>query len=114
VIYDPVGGDLAEPALRAIGWQGRYLVIGFAGGAIPKIPLNLLLLKGCDVQGVFWGAFVERDPAAHAANMADLLAWVAQGRLSAHVDAVYPLERTPEALEVIARREAKGKILVRP
>jgi NADPH2:quinone reductase len=114
VIYDPVGGDLAEPALRAIAWEGRYLVIGFAGGEIPKIPLNLLLLKGCDVQGVFWGAFVERDPAGHAANMADLLAWVAQGKLSAHVDAVYPLDRTAEALQVIARREAKGKILVRP
>jgi NADPH2:quinone reductase len=114
VIYDPVGGDLAEPALRAIAWEGRYLVIGFAGGEIPKIPLNLLLLKGCDVQGVFWGAFVERDPAGHAANMADLLAWVAQGKLSAHVDAVYPLDRTAEALQVIAGREAKGKILVRP
>ena len=114
VIYDPVGGDLAEPALRAIAWEGRYLVVGFAGGGIPKIPLNLLLLKGCDVQGVFWGAFVERDPAGHAANMADLLAWVAQGKLSAHVDTVYPLDRTAEALQVIARREAKGKILVRP
>jgi len=113
VVYDAVGGDLAEPALRAIAWEGRYLVVGFAGG-IPKIPLNLLLLKGCDMQGVFWGAFVERDPAAHAANMADLLAWVAEGRLSAHVDAVYPLEQTPEALGVIARREARGKILVRP
>ncbi len=114
VIYDPVGGDLAEPALRAIAWEGRYLVVGFAGGAIPKIPLNLLLLKGCDMQGVFWGAFVDRNPAGHAANMADLLEWVAQGKLSAHVDAVYPLDRTPEALGVIARREAKGKILVRP
>ncbi|HKG76334.1 MAG TPA: NADPH:quinone oxidoreductase family protein [Beijerinckiaceae bacterium] len=114
VIYDPVGGDLAEPALRAIAWEGRYLVVGFAGGGIPKIPLNLLLLKGCDVQGVFWGAFVERDPGGHAANMADLLAWVAQGKLSAHVDAVYPLDRTAEALQVIARREAKGKILVWP
>ena len=114
VIYDPVGGDLAEPALRATAWEGRYLVIGFAGGGIPKIPLNLLLLKGCDVLGVFWGAFVERDPAAHAANMAELLAWVADGRLSAHVDAVYPLARTADALGVIARREARGKILVRP
>jgi len=113
VVYDAVGGDLAEPALRAIAWEGRYLVVGFAGG-IPKIPLNLLLLKGCDMQGVFWGAFVERDPAAHAANMADLLAWVAEGRLSAHVDAVYSLEQTSEALGVIARREAKGKVLVRP
>src|SRR4051794_38395342 len=114
VIYDPFGGDLAEPALRAIAWEGRYLIVGFAGGAIPKIPLNLLLLKGCDMQGVFWGAFVERDPAGHAANMADLLDWVAQGKLSAHVDAVYPLDQTPEALKVIARREAKGKILVQP
>jgi NADPH:quinone reductase len=114
VLYDPVGGDLAEPALRSMAWQGRYLVIGFAGGEIPRFPLNLLLLKGCDVQGVFWGAFVEREPAAHAANMDWLLGHVAAGRLSAHIHAVYPLAETPEALRVIAARKVKGKILVRP
>jgi NADPH:quinone reductase len=114
VLYDPVGGDLAEPALRSMAWRGRYLVIGFAGGSIPRFPLNLLLLKGCDVQGVFWGAFVEREPAAHAANMKWLLDHVAAGRLAAHIHAVYRLEETAEALRVISGREARGKILVRP
>ena len=113
VVYDPVGGDLAEPALRAIAWAGRYLVIGFAGGGIPKIPLNLLLLKGCDVQGVFWGAAVDRDPEAHRANMGDLLRWTAEGRLTAQVHGVYPLEQIADALEVLARREARGKVLIR-
>ena len=79
VIYDPVGGDLAEPALRAIAWQGRYLVVGFAAGTIPKIPLNLALLKGCDIQGVFWGSFVEREPATHRANMDQIFVWTKEG-----------------------------------
>jgi NADPH:quinone reductase len=114
VLYDPVGGELAEPALRSMAWKGRYLVIGFAGGEIPKLPLNLVLLKGCDVLGVFWGSFVDREPEAHAANMAWLLEHVAAGRLSARVHAVYPLAETPAALGVLARREAKGKVLVRP
>src|SRR5215207_1471239 len=114
VLYDPVGGDLAEPALRSMAWKGRYLVIGFAAGEIPKLPLNLVLLKGCDVQGVFWGSFVDREPAAHAVNMAWLLAHVAGGSLSARVEAVFPLAETPAALGVLARREAKGKVLVRP
>ena len=114
VLYDPVGGDLAEPALRSMAWAGRYLVVGFAGGGIPKIPLNLVLLKGCDVQGVFWGAHLERDPAAHRANMADLMAWAAAGRLSAHVDQIFPLERAAEALGRIARREAQGKVVLVP
>ena len=114
VLYDPVGGDLAEPALRSMAWQGRYLVVGFAGGDIPKLPLNLVLLKGCDVLGVFWGAFLERDPEGHRAHMAQLLAWAADGTISAHVDAVYPLDETAEALGRIARREAKGKIVVKP
>ncbi|HEX8168792.1 MAG TPA: NADPH:quinone oxidoreductase family protein [Beijerinckiaceae bacterium] len=114
VLYDPVGGDLAEPGLRSMAWKGRYLVIGFAGGRIPKIPLNLVLLKGCDVQGVFWGSFVDREPAAHAANMAWLLGHVASGGLSARVHGVYPLAETPAALGILARREATGKVLVRP
>lgn len=113
VIYDPVGGDLAEPALRAVAWRGRYLVVGFAGGAIPRVPFNLMLLKGCDVLGVHWGAFLDREPAAHAANMADLMRWTAQGRLTAHVHGVYPLEEIREALRVLAAREARGKVLVR-
>lgn len=114
VIYDPVGGPLSEQALRAIAWRGRFLVVGFAAGDIPKLALNLVLLKGCDVLGVFWGDFVRRDPAGHRANMARLAEWAASGALSAHVHAVYPLERIGEALGVLARREAQGKVLVRP
>src|SRR6476620_5656333 len=78
-----VGGRNTEPALRSIAWQGRFLVVGFAAGDIPKLPLNLVLLKGCDVVGVFWGSWMDRDPQAHAANMADILRWAAEGKLSA-------------------------------
>jgi NADPH2:quinone reductase len=114
VIYDPVGGAYAEAAIRSIAWGGRFLVIGFAAGEIPKLPLNLVLLKGCDVRGVFWGQFTERYPEKHRANMADVLQWAVDGRLSAHVHAVYPLEKTAAALKALANREAKGKILLRP
>jgi NADPH2:quinone reductase len=112
VIYDPVGGDASEAALRSIAWQGRFLVVGFAAGSIPKIPLNLALLKGCDIQGVFWGAFVERDFQAHRANMTQIFAWTAEGKLSAHVHAVFPLEETATALGELQGRRAKGKVLV--
>ena len=111
-LYDTVGGTLAEPALRSMGWGGRYLVVGFAGGDIPKIPLNLLLLKGCDLRGVFWGDFVRRDPAGHRANMERLLAWAAAGQIRAHVHATIPLERWTEAYALIADRKAKGKIVL--
>jgi NADPH2:quinone reductase len=114
VIYDPVGGPYAEPALRSIAWAGRFLVIGFAAGEIPKIPLNLALLKGCDIVGVFWGAFTERDPAGHQANMADLVRWAAEGKLSAHVHAAYPLSETPAALKAIAERSVMGKVILHP
>ena len=114
VIYDPVGGDYAEAALRSIAWGGRFLVIGFAAGEIPKLPLNLVLLKGCDVRGVFWGQFTERFPEKHRANMAEVVQWASEGKLSAHVHAVYPLEKTADALKAPANREAKGKILLRP
>ncbi|ACA18665.1 Alcohol dehydrogenase zinc-binding domain protein [Methylobacterium sp. 4-46] len=114
VVYDPVGGDFSEPALRSLNWKGRFLVIGFAAGPIPKIPLNLVLLKGIDVQGVHWGAFVRNEPEAHARNQARLLALVAEGRLTAKVHGVYPLERAAEALGVLSRREAVGKVLLRP
>jgi NADPH2:quinone reductase len=114
VIYDPVGGPYAEPALRSIAWGGRFLVIGFAAGEIPRIPLNLALLKGCDIVGVFWGAFIERDPKAHQANMAELVRWAAEGRISAHVHSVYPLEQAPEALKAIAERKVMGKVILRP
>jgi NADPH2:quinone reductase len=114
VVYDPVGGAYAEAALRSIAWGGRFLVIGFAAGEIPKLPLNLVLLKGCDVRGVFWGQFTERFPEKHRANMTELLQWCAEGKLSAHVHAVYPLEKTAEALKMLADRKAMGKILLRP
>jgi NADPH2:quinone reductase len=113
VVYDPVGGALTEPALRALGWKGRFLVIGFASGEIPKPPLNLVLLKGCDIRGVFWGDFVAREPQAHLANMAELIAHAASGAISAHVHAAYPLESFREAFGAIARREALGKVLLK-
>jgi len=114
VIYDPVGADLAEPALRAIGWKGRFLVVGFAGGGIPKIPLNLALLKGCQIVGVFWGDHLVREPSRHRANMAQLLDWVVEGKIKPHIHKVYPLEETSDALMAIARREVRGKVIVTP
>jgi NADPH:quinone reductase len=114
VVYDPVGGPYAEAAVRSTAWGGRFLVIGFAAGEIPKLPLNLVLLRGCDVRGVFWGQFTERFPEKHRANMVELLQWCAEGKLSAHVHAVYPLAETPAALKVLADRKAMGKILLRP
>lgn len=114
VIYDPVGDKYAEPALRAIAWQGRFLVIGFAGGEIPKIPLNLTLLKSCDIRGVFWGAFAQRDPKTNSANLAQVARWTAEKKLSLHVHATYPLERVAEALNEIGSRRAKGKVILKP
>jgi NADPH2:quinone reductase len=112
VIYDCVGGDYAEPALRSMAWGGRFLVIGFAAGSIPKIPLNLTLLKSCSIVGVFWGEAARRDPAAHRANMAQVLAWVAEGRLKPHVHARYPLERTAEAIKSLETRQVAGKVIL--
>jgi NADPH2:quinone reductase len=114
VVYDPVGGSLAEPALRSLAWEGRYLVVGFAAGEIPKLPLNLVLLKSCDVRGVFWGSWTARDPEAHRANMADLVRWCADGKLSAHVHASYPLDQAAQALKDIAGRKAMGKVVLKP
>jgi len=114
VVYDPVGGPLAEPALRAIAWDGRFLVVGFAAGEIPRMPLNLVLLKNCQLLGVHWGAWVERDPQGHRANMAELLHWCSEGRISAHVHAIYPLDRTADALKELAHRQVMGKVLIRP
>jgi NADPH2:quinone reductase len=114
VIYDPVGGPYTEPALRSIAWKGRLLVVGFAAGDIPKLPLNLVLLKGCDVRGVFWGSWIERDPAGHRANTEQLLRWCVDGKLSSHVHAVYPLAEGPAALKAIAARKVMGKVILRP
>lgn len=114
VIYDAVGDKYSEPALRASAWGGRHLVIGFAAGDIPKIPLNLLLLKGCDLRGVFWGESLTHDPAGHVANMRDCLQWIAEGKLTPHIHERYPLERTAEALDDLAGRKVKGKAVVVP
>jgi NADPH:quinone reductase len=114
VVYDPVGGPYAEAALRSLGWGGRYLVVGFAAGDIPKIPLNLVLLKSCDIRGVLWGAWTMRDPKGQAALMKEIAAWCADGKLSAHVHAAYPLSETAAALKAIAERKVMGKIVLRP
>jgi NADPH2:quinone reductase len=114
IVFDPVGGDFAEAAVRGTAWEGRYLVIGFAAGEIPKLALNHVLLRGCSVVGVAWGALVRRDPARGRALTEQLIKWAGEGRISAHVDKVYPLAQAAEALNAIARREVKGKIVLRP
>jgi len=111
VIYDPVGGDYAEPALRSIGWEGRYLVVGFPAG-IPKLPLNLTLLKSCDVCGVFWGAFAARDPKANAAHMAHLFRLWEEGRIGPRVTARFPLAEGGSAIARLGARGAIGKLVV--
>ena len=111
VILDPVGGDYAEPALRSIAWEGHYLVVGFPAG-IPKLPLNLTLLKSCDVCGVFWGAFAARDPKANAAHVAELFRLWDEGKISPRVSATYPLERGGEAIAAMAARKVIGKLVV--
>jgi NADPH2:quinone reductase len=113
VVYDPVGGPYAEPALRSLAWGGRFLVVGFAAGEIPKIPLNLVLLKSCDIRGVFWGSWTEREPEQHRTNMTDLVQWCADGKLSAHVHRVYPLADAARALNDIATRRVMGKVVLR-
>lgn len=112
VVYDAVGDRYTEPAVRATGWRGRCLVVGFAAGEIPKIPLNLLLLKGCDLVGVFWGDHIEREKEAFRAEMAQIVAWAAEGRVKPHIHAVRPLADTAVAIEEIAARRVKGKIVV--
>ncbi len=112
VIYDPVGDAYAEPALRSIAWEGRYLVIGFAAGEIPKIPLNLALLKSCQIVGVFWGAFAAREPQRNRANLDELMAMFKAGQVKPLVSATYPLERAAEALNAMANREVKGKVVL--
>lgn len=111
VIYDPVGGDYCEPALRAIAWEGRYLVVGFPAG-IPRLPLNLTLLKSCNVCGVFWGAFAARDPRANQAHVEELFALWDAGKISPRVSATYPLERAGEAIAAMAARQVIGKLVV--
>lgn len=112
VVYDPVGGHYSEAALRATAWEGRFLVIGFAAGDIPKIPLNLALLKGCQIVGVFWGSFAMRNPKENIKNTMELMQWYANGKLKPHIHAIYPLAETPKALEEMMNRKVRGKIII--
>jgi NADPH2:quinone reductase len=113
VVYDPVGGDYAEAALRSTAWEGRFLVIGFTAG-IPKVPLNLVLLKGCQVVGVFWGSFTGREPEKNRQNIQELLDWYEAGRIKPHVSGSYPLERAADALNDMAARKVTGKVVIVP
>jgi NADPH2:quinone reductase len=114
VVYDPVGGPYSEPALRATAWDGRFLVVGFAAGDIPRLPLNLVLLRGASVVGVFWGSFVGRHPDRHRANVAELLKWWRAGRLRPHTHAVRPLGEAAAAFSDLAERRSMGKVVVVP
>ena len=114
VIYDPVGGDLAQDCFSCINWNGRYLVVGFAAGKIPEVALNRLLLKGAAAVGVFWGAFVAREPKANWENFQQLFAWYGEGKLKPHVSATYPLGEAPRALRDMLERKVTGKVLLIP
>ncbi|WP_448581753.1 NADPH:quinone oxidoreductase family protein [Thermaurantiacus sp.] len=113
VIYDPVGDRFTEPAFRAIAWNGRYLVVGFAAGEIPKLPLNLPLIKGAAIVGVFWGAFTMHEPHVHRANMAELVCWFAEGKLRPHVGARLPLAEGGRAIRMLMDRKAMGKVILK-
>jgi NADPH2:quinone reductase len=114
VVYDPVGGEYTEPALRSLAWRGRLLVIGFASGAIASVKPNLLLLKEASLVGVYWGEFAQREPASNARMIGELMTWLAQGRLRPRVSKVYPLAETPQAIDDLMRRRAIGKLVIRP
>jgi NADPH2:quinone reductase len=112
VIYDPVGGDLFDQAIRAIAWNGRLLVVGFASGRIPELPVNLALLKGAAVLGVFWGSFAQRQPQDNAANFQQLFGWYSEGKLKPLVSQVYPLSNAAQAINDLGQRKAVGKVVV--
>ena len=112
VVYDAVGGPYSEPALRSTAWRGRFLVVGFAAGDIPKIPLNLTLLKGCSIVGVFWGDFARREPKAFAESIGQLGKWFREGRLKPHVSQTFPLAQAVDALKLMAARKVKGKVVL--
>jgi NADPH:quinone reductase len=114
VIYDPVGGPYTEPALRSMAWNGRYLVIGFAAGDIPRIPLNLPLLKGCSIVGVFWGNFAMYESQRNQKNLQELLAWFVAGKIKPHISKTYPLKDVAQALNDIIERRATGKVILLP
>ena len=112
VVYDAVGGPYSEPALRSTAWRGRFLVVGFAAGDIPKIPLNLTLLKGCSIVGVFWGDFARREPKAFAESIGQLGKWFREGKLKPHVSQTFPLAQAVDALKLMAARKVKGKVVL--
>ena len=112
VVYDPVGGDFAEPALRSIAWRGRYLVVGFASGPIPALPLNLPLLKGASIVGVFWGEFAKREPQANATMMAELARWYGEGKVKPVLDRTLPMSALREAFALMGSRAVKGKLVL--
>lgn len=114
VVYDPVGGPYSEPALRDMAWNGRFLVVGFAAGDIPKIPLNLALLKGCAIVGVFWGAFTRNEPERNRRNNQELLEMFMQGKVAPHIHATYPLDRAAEALNEVLYKRVSGKVVLVP
>jgi NADPH2:quinone reductase len=114
VVVDPVGGAFSEPALRAMAWEGRFLVIGFAAGEIPKVPLNLPLLKGCSIVGVFWGSFLAREPARATEQLVRIGRWVGEGELKPRVSRTYPLAEGARALEDLAARRVTGKVVLTP
>ena len=112
VVYDPVGGAYTETVLRCLAWRGRLLVVGFAAGEIPKIPLNLVLLKGCAIVGVFWGDFARREPEHLAESLRQLTRWFGEGRIRPHIAATFPMERAAEALALLAARQVTGKLVL--
>jgi len=114
VIYDPVGGGYTEPALRSIAWRGRLLVVGFANGEIPKIPLNLALLKGCNISGVFWGDYTKREPMNLMMDLRALFGWLKDGKLKPHISGTFPLARGAEAIRLLMERKVSGKIVITP
>ncbi len=114
VIYDPVGGAYAEPAFRSVAWGGRYLVVGFAAGDIPALPLNLPLLKGASIMGVFWGEFARRDPRGNARNLQTMIGWMKEGKMKLLVSKTYPLEGAAQALRDLEERKVTGKVVIVP
>ena len=114
VIYDPVGGKFTEPAFRSIGWRGRYLVVGFADGEIPALPMNLALLKGASLVGVFWGEFAKREPANNMRGFAEMAGWIREGKLKPLISRTYKLDEAPQALADMAARRVTGKIIIAP
>jgi len=112
VVYDPVGGPYSEPALRDMAWNGRFLVVGFAAGDIPKVPLNLTLLKGCSIVGVFWGAFTRKEPENNRRNNEELMQFYVQGKIKPHIHATYPLEQVAQALNEVMNKRVSGKVVL--